>query len=814
MALPFMLAGPILRRVNVEHVCVWVALSQPRSIVLQVWQGEVRGGGGGLPFPNYLSQATSTLRVGANLHIAAVTVITDPPLMPGTFYSYNLVFNGAEDFVSLGLLSDSAGPPGQLALGYETGALPGFFTPPPDIANLKVAHGSCRKPHGHGKDMLARMDDYIRKNRIEAAKRPHYLFLTGDQIYADEVGLPILPMLTQAGIDVLGVTERIPTTSATPDTDLTQTNFPAGRRSKLMTATAKFTSSAAGSHLIGFGEYCAMYLFSWSNALWASVLPAKADVVNRAMSTSMPTNALLTEIANTPDDPERNADFKKELEHDFDEELKQVKEFHKRLPRARRVLANVPVFMIFDDHEVTDDWNITRGWRDRVFTAPLGVTILRNALAAYTLFQAWGNDPVAFGTGAHAQSLQQSANLFQGGALDENAADTLGTLFGFGGAAPQVTWHYGITGGQYDIVVLDTRTRRTYPTRLSPPGLLNTEALQQQIPEVPQSQATQLLIVVSPAPVLGLAVFEELGQQAGSGVIDAFHGFSAKTEDRNTPAEQIRARLKGVFSLDVEAWGFNPAAFEALLACLQPHHQVLILSGDVHFGFAATLDYWKQGEPKPTRIVQAVASSFQNQNSPALQFVVNTARLQYVFGAGLVPAERFGWKNNLLNLDPFNLPAGQRLPLIQRRRLHRSPLVVTKEGMPAGVTLNTPPEWTWRLQIEVDKRPDDNSGGARPEPVRVKSLTPDVNLVNAADGYVRALRRYVEQQEKSNFRRVVWNTNYGLIRFETEAGKLVVFHDLYYEVDDEESALEDEANAYTEHRIPLATPTATNAPQF
>ena len=33
-----------------------------------------------------------------------------------------------------------------------------------------------------------------------------------------------------------------------------------------------------------------------------------------------------------------------------------------RTPRTRRVLAHVPSFMIFDDHEVTDDWNADQGW--------------------------------------------------------------------------------------------------------------------------------------------------------------------------------------------------------------------------------------------------------------------------------------------------------------------------------------------------------------------------------------------------------------------------------------------------------------------
>jgi hypothetical protein len=114
---------------------------------------------------------------------------------------------------------------------------------------------------------------------------------------------------------------------------------------------------------------------------------------------------------------------------------------------------------------------------------------------------------------------------------------------------------------------------------------------------------------------------------------------------------------------------------------------------------------------------------------------------------------------------------------------------------------------TWRLTIEVDERPDDSSPNARPEPVRVKSLTPDVNFNNAADGYMRAVRRYAEQQEKSNYRRVVWNANYGLIRFESDAGKLVVIHELYYEVGSD-------ADAFTVHRVPLVTPSTSTHHNF
>ena len=36
----------------------------------------------------------------------------------------------------------------------------------------------------------------------------------------------------------------------------------------------------------------------------------------------------------------------------------------------------------------------------------------------------------------------------------------------------------------------------------------------------------------------------------------------------------------------IEAWAFDPITFEALLARLAPHRQVVLLSGDVHYSAA------------------------------------------------------------------------------------------------------------------------------------------------------------------------------------------------------------------------------------
>ncbi len=51
------------------------------------------------------------------------------------------------DLNSEGLLSDPPlnGRP-NLPLGYDVGELPGFALPPPTLTDLRILHGSCRRP--------------------------------------------------------------------------------------------------------------------------------------------------------------------------------------------------------------------------------------------------------------------------------------------------------------------------------------------------------------------------------------------------------------------------------------------------------------------------------------------------------------------------------------------------------------------------------------------------------------------------------------------------------------------------------------------
>lgn len=65
------------------------------------------------------------------------------------------------------------------------------------------------------------------------------------------------------------------------------------------------------------------------------------------------------------------------------------------LAPVRVLLAHVPTFLIFDDHEVTDDWNFDVTWVRLLHNAKDGYKLwpktLTDALAAYFVYQGYGN---------------------------------------------------------------------------------------------------------------------------------------------------------------------------------------------------------------------------------------------------------------------------------------------------------------------------------------------------------------------------------------------------------------------------------------
>jgi hypothetical protein len=623
--LPLVLAGPILRRTELNSVTVWIALKQERRVTLRVYRGS------GPSREQVLSGTRGTARIGEFLHVVAVEAIASKAtLSESETYYYDLEFGGGETLGSPGIVSvESDALARRRVFAYEQSDLPSFALPPKDISKLRLVHGSCRKPHGQGQDALAALDRVIAAALVspsasseEAPARPHMLLLTGDQIYADDVADALLEALTDAGDTLLGW----PQPEELPPHKKHASEYAPGKRAKDVLA-AGFTSGlphAADrrkSHLLSLGEFCAMYLFAWSDVLWPPEMPDRGP-----------------------------RGEKKNLGH-----------FRKTLPLVRRALANVPSYMILDDHEVTDDFLMNREWCYRVFGRPqdakrdeaspklLGQRIIQNGLTAYAIFQAWGNTPLQFSqegpAGEPGRKLLEAVSNWKGDLASAAAIAEIQRRVGLpcakldAAASPgasaslerlegHLVWHYSVAlpGYPFEVLVLDSRTMRGYPgAPRTFPALLNEEALRAQLvsPSSPTPEHVQLTLVVAPTPCLGLTWVEHWQRK----------------ERRN----------KGLqWKHDTEAWGLNRTEFQTLLTTLAMRRtRVVILSGDVHYGFAARLGYWARrpfglgvalAERRVANVAQLTASSFKNQTSSVLP-KANTDQLHI---KGFSPSRMFG----------------------------------------------------------------------------------------------------------------------------------------------------------------------------
>lgn len=553
-----LLAGPILRRVTTELVCVWVATDKATSLKLTILQGTQT-----LATSDLTKLDKERCCIGKNLF---VYLLQARPAENSRFpydellsYRIDQVSGNTEKAINLKALK----------LTYGNNANPTFFIP----KQLKrLLHGSCRKPHGHAVanqpnyDALSLGDKEVADNHDKLGSRPAVLLLTGDQIYADDVTDSIFGLVRQKGLELLGYQEMLPDKDSK---SLDPSTIPVGGRKKIADDSAGFSSQTAANHLFTFAEFAAMYVYVFGNAQnW------------------------------TPDfSSEHNADLRAALE-----------EFHRTLPNVRRLMANVPTYMIFDDHDVTDDWNITGGWYDRVRDLPLGHRVVSNALAAYWAFQGWGNEPDNFDNDLVSSVIeylatdQPSDNLAQ--QYDLNAWKSRG-------------WGFSVPTNP-PVIVLDARTQRQPDGAFYPPQLMDRYALdwlrvewlkikvnkEQEVKDGVIDKLPEWPIFVAPTPVMGFAPVEGL-QQFGLWLVGALEdNLVVKFVEKQFQSSGIGTAYLGNV-IDAEAWISNRDGFGNFLNCILDRmnlSQCVFLSGDVHYSFTAkasfesigkTLDCWQ-----------------------------------------------------------------------------------------------------------------------------------------------------------------------------------------------------------------------------
>ncbi|MFJ8469571.1 metallophosphoesterase family protein [Streptomyces swartbergensis] len=806
--LPVVLAGPILRRVDARHVCVWIALSKPGDVTVTVFLGREPSTGPGRSAGTTVgTQTRTTRRCGAHLHVVVVDVEV-VGLLPLTRYCYDVTVTAGgqtKGLKALGLLKDGTGTPKPLALGYGEDLLPSFVTPGARIEDIRIAHASCRKSNGPGQDALAWLDDRIQEGLSNLGKAPQQLYLTGDQIYADDVGGVLLPMLSDLGKDLVGP-EELPAGGA--KLPATQERFPALRRQGVVRELGRLTTVDGHNHLLTYGEFAAMYCAAFSPAVWRP-LKNPADLFRPPPADAAVTRTTDWESAYEGDTEKWKTKPDKHKKSWLDRvtaEAELVRTWRDAVPKVARALANVPTYMIFDDHEITDDWNISERWRRLVISAPLGRAVIRHGLLAYTVFQGWGNDPAAFRHEGTVTETQKSSNekLLEAltefadgiGSLPQATLDKVDTLLGIDKVLnnPKVQFHYEVPGALHTVRVLDTRTRRGYKAAGHAPAKLLGGSLDDQLPKGPGGR--ELLMVVSPVPVLFPRMVESLVQPVAAMVFDLTTHMAGR-ETATQPGEVIG--LRGSEVRDVEGWRADEEHHEQLLRRLGTYRRVVVLSGDVHFASTLTLDFWGKDEAAlGSRIVQCTSSAARNQPNGNERGVLRTFRLGQQLLRG-VPCERIAWEGE----HGIILPPGAAIRPGRRARLRRKPAIVSAQGWPLGTTVGKPPDWRWRLEVNRDDRPRTALPAGAPD---VPVLGWDASDRVASYGDIAARHQEVTRAPKDPVRLMVFRNNIGLVSFAADGPDYRVAHTLLSAAD------EQTGDEFTEHSVRFAPSPAPAAP--
>lgn len=893
--LPYVICGPILRRADEQGVTVWLALRKKVNpitlIIFEDNQGEI---GDTAAFG-----VASSISFGEHLHVVAVTATSgedDKPLTWGKSYLYDLSFDFEGEIMESLNENKILGPEGSIKqITYGDYDLPGFRLPPKDVSKLHFIQGSCRNLTGHGLDAMQAIDNILEET-WETPQRPQQLFLTGDQIYADEVDPTMLYMLTDASRFLLSNNEEekeemLPGIIHRPSSR----ELMPGRRTNAVRKNAMFTTKAGSSHLLGIGEFFAMYLMVWSDFLWPQStatteeknenkervqhfpFPSKLNVymgvrktqvgegeevperdqlfevfekgmeyfhgkidivqakeegveivkINILENEEAEKRALLIEmrtfIEATTDlylsgretnpvdlsdellainnlfrvaanklDMELNNEPEEDIEvkyHDlpplhildwlmnkcgYHNKLQSLILFFKNIPKIRRSLANIATYMVFDDHEVTDDWHLNFEWVEAVYQTELGRRVMLNGLSAYAVFQAWGNTPNYFDINndegqkghelltalsdwikANTKNAEKEALIAKRVNLPFSETEITKLVNAArNGKIPiskeAVKWHFNLKHPKYEVLFTDARTQRSFPgKRFQPSEHLSEEAILEQV-ELTDAEP-EFTLVVSPCNFVTIPYFRNWASLYGIPVFKLFE---------DVYKERIKKR-KGIKGLGrhsmlandpdlADSWVPLSKAFENMLSRLatrvpivegKRRTRLVIISGDVHFSAVMRLQLWAEKPfriyaddpiqdakaiiPKdsPTECVIAhmVTSAFKNEASifQPMQF------LGYDLFDSLDPKEQlpdpefiFGYHKK----EQLNEVQTDEILLHTRWLPHYRPSLIRKEPVMIpfhrrDIELDYPdPDWTYRIDAIRGERVKAKSGGFEEDP--------------------------------------------------------------------------------------------------
>jgi hypothetical protein len=265
-------------------------------------------------------------------------------------------------------------------------------------------------------------------------------------------------------------------------------------------------------------------------------------------------------------------------------------------PVIRWLLSTVPSVMIFDDHDVHDDWNTSETWLEEMRSKPWWEERIVGAFMSYWVYQQLGN--------LSPQELEEYG-LFE---RVKNAQDASRVLREFAYKADRETgtsrWSFHRDFGKVRLIVMDSRAGRVLKEG-------HRSMLDREEWTWIEGQATgdfDHLLFGTSLPVFlapGLHHLEAWNEAVCGG---AWGRLSARL------GEFIRQLV------DLEHWAAFHDSFEELVSLLssvgsgersngKPPASVVVLSGDVHHGYLAEVGF---GDGVESPIYQAVGSPLRN----------------------------------------------------------------------------------------------------------------------------------------------------------------------------------------------------------
>ena len=142
-----------------------------------------------------------------------------------------------------------------------------------------------------------------------------------------------------------------------------------------------------------------------------------------------------------------------------------------------------------------------------------------------------------------------------------------------------------------------------------------------------------------------------------------------------------------------------------------------------------------------------------------------------------------------------------------RARMMRSPALLPAAAWPKATTIpdNSAPDWTWRLQVVRDTRPDPIKRQPEQPPLPVF----DSNAPQQSVALIAARHAQVARSPNDPVRSIVFPSNVGVVRFETtDSGGVRAVHEIS-SPDDPET---DTGSAYTHHEVDLGPPASDQHP--